>query len=76
MKILFKNGHTDVNLIELGGEFTKAEICKILASHPNFQDEVAQGAIHEYVVRNAPQIKDELEEMQVEVEITDEPVEA
>ena len=52
LKILYKSGHDDVDLIELGGEHTKAEVCKILLNHPNFQSESAQGAISEFVVRN------------------------
>jgi len=51
-KILVKNGHEDINLIELGQKLTKAEICQVLLNHPNFQDEAAQSAITEFVVRN------------------------
>ena len=61
LKTLYKNGHDDVQLIELGGEFTKAEVCQILMAHKDFQSEEQQGAIYEYVVRNAPQIKNEIE---------------
>jgi hypothetical protein len=61
LKTLYKNGHDDVQLIELGGEFTKAEVCQILMAHKDFQSEEQQGAIYEYVVRNAPQIKAEIE---------------
>lgn len=51
-KILTKNGHTDIELIELGAEISKEEVCKVLMSHPKFQGEAAQGAIAEYVTRN------------------------
>jgi hypothetical protein len=51
-KVLVKNGHTDINIMELGEKMTKADICKVLLVHPNFQDEAAQSAIAEYVVRN------------------------
>ena len=51
-KILAKNGHEDINLIELGGEYTKAEICQVLMQHEQFQDEAAQTAITDFVVRN------------------------
>ena len=60
-KILAKNGHDAIELIELGGEFTKAEVCQILMAHPKFQSEEQQSAIYEYVVRNAPEIKREIE---------------
>jgi len=62
MKVLFKNGHEDVELIELGGEFTKSEVCQILMAHPNFQSEEQQAAIYEYVIRNCRDIKTEIEE--------------
>ena len=61
LKILFKNGHDNVELIELGGEFTKAEVCQILMSHPKFQSEEQQSAIYEFVVRNCREIKAEIE---------------
>ena len=68
VKILAKNKHDEINLIELGGEFTKAEVCQILIAHPGFQGEEAQGAIHEYVVRNAPEIMKEIEVKMAEAE--------
>ena len=51
-KILTKNGHTDVNLIELETAMNKADVCKFLQSHDKFQDEASQSAIAEFVVRN------------------------
>ena len=51
-KILAKNGHEDINIIELGGDFTKAEVCQILMQHELFQSEAAQTAITDFVVRN------------------------
>ena len=60
-KILAKNGHDNIELIELGGEFTKSEVCQILMSHPKFQSEEQQGAIYEFVVRNCREIKAEIE---------------
>jgi|SRR6056300_172337 hypothetical protein len=68
LKILYKNGHDDVELLELGGEFTKAEVCQILMDHPKMQGESQQSAIYEYVVRNAPQIKSEIENKMMEEE--------
>ena len=52
IKILHKNGHTDLELIELGEEMSKADICKMLINHPKFQSEEQQDAISEFVVRN------------------------
>jgi hypothetical protein len=61
LKILFKNGHDNVELIELGGEFTKSQVCQILMNHDKFQSEDQQGAIYEFVVRNCKEIKAEIE---------------
>ena len=62
LKILYKNGHENVELIELGGEFTKAQVCQILMAHDKFQSEDQQSAIYEFVVRNCKDIKQEIEE--------------
>ena len=55
-KILVKNGHENINLIELGEDLTKAEVCKVLLAHPQFQSEEKQSAIAEFVVRNVKDI--------------------
>src|SRR5210317_2163477 len=62
LKILYKNGHENVELIELGGEYTKSEVCQILMSHPKMQSEDQQTAIYEFVVRNCAEIKAEIED--------------
>ena len=62
LKILYKNQHENVELIELGGEFTKAQVCQILMAHDKFQGEDQQHAIYEFVVRNCKEIKTEIEE--------------
>ena len=56
LKILFKNGHENVELIELGSKLTKAEICQILMAHERFQTEEQQSAIGEFVVRNIKEL--------------------
>ena len=61
LKILFKNKHENVELIELGSELSKAQVCQVLMAHPKFQSEDQQGAIYEFVVRNCKEIKDEIE---------------
>ena len=60
-KILVKNGHDNIELIELGEKMTKAEICQMLIQHPKFQSEEQQGAIAEFVVRNCKEIKAEID---------------
>jgi len=66
IKILYKNGHENVELLELGGEFSKAEVCQILMNHPKMQGEDQQTAIYEYVVRNCKEIKQEIEDKMFE----------
>lgn len=56
IKILHKNGHTDMELLELGEELSKAQICQMLINHPKFQSEEQQDAISEFVVRNCKAI--------------------
>lgn len=51
-KILTKNGHDDVNILELDTAMSKADVCKFLSTHDKFQDEASQSAISEFVVRN------------------------
>ena len=59
-KTLIKNGHDNIELIELGGEYTKGEICQVLMQHERFQNEDQQSAIAEFVVRNVKEIKEEM----------------
>jgi hypothetical protein len=61
LKILYKNNHENVELIELGSELTKAQVCQVLMAHPKFQSEDQQGAIYDFVVRNCKEIKAEIE---------------
>jgi len=70
LKILYKNGHENVELIELGSELTKAQVCQVLMAHPKFQSEDQQAAIYEFVVRNCKEIKSEIEEQLMKSEET------
>ena len=38
-KILLKNGHENIELIELGEKMSKENICQVLMNHPKFQSE-------------------------------------
>jgi hypothetical protein len=60
IKILDKNGHTDVILKEFDNAMTKAQVCETLLSDADFQGEAAQGAISEFVVRNCKEIAAEI----------------
>jgi uncharacterized protein YnzC (UPF0291/DUF896 family) len=68
-KILVKNGHENIELIELGGDFTKAQICQILMQHEKFQNEDQQSAIAEFVVRNVKDITKTEAAEEVEAEL-------
>jgi hypothetical protein len=63
LKILYKNGHENVELMELGRELTKAQICQVLMSHPKYQTDEQQDAIYEFVLRNCKEIKAEIMEV-------------
>jgi hypothetical protein len=54
VKMLEKDGQTDVRLVELGSGMTKVEAVTFLAAHETFQDEVAQGAFAEYLADSEP----------------------
>tara|TARA_Y100000385_G_scaffold259509_1_gene288672 strand:- start:332 stop:661 length:330 start_codon:yes stop_codon:yes gene_type:complete len=51
-KILVKNQHENINIIELDSAMSKADVCKFLSTHAEFQGEDQQSAINEFVVRN------------------------
>lgn len=51
-KILVKNQHEDIKIIELPSAMNKADVCKFLSTHAEFQSEDQQSAINEFVVRN------------------------
>lgn len=79
-KILNKNGHTDIELLELDSAMSKSDICKMLLGHDKFQSEAQQSAITEFVVRNVkadtkPALAPSAE-VEVEVQLDKEPVEA
>ena len=72
IKILDKNGHTDVILKEFDTAMTKAQVCETLLSDADFQGEAAQGAISEFVVRNCKAISQEVQaqaDTKIEVEL-------
>jgi len=57
IKILAKNGHTDVNLIELPHEMTKAEIAAHLVETEFGKGNAAVEAAVAYVAKKNPQAK-------------------
>ena len=76
-KILTKNGHDNIEIMELDTAMSKADVCKFLSTHEKFQSEAQQSAIAEFVVRNisvdtAPATAEA--EIQVEIEEPTAPV--
>ena len=67
-KILAKNGHEDINLIELGVDLTKAEVCQVLLAHDAFQDSASQEAIKDFIARNVKTEKKSTKVKEAEVE--------
>ena len=52
IKILSKNGHQDIQLVELPTEMTKVEAAKYIAVLPEFQSAEAQDAVVEYLAKH------------------------
>lgn len=70
-KILLKNGHDNIELIELGDKMSKENICQVLMNHPKFQSEDQQSAIAEFVVRNCKGTATEAKSADTEVVFED-----
>lgn len=54
IKVLVKNGHTDIKLINLPESMSKLECVRYLCSDESFQDNVSQELFEEYLSKNAP----------------------
>ena len=61
VKVLAKNGHTDINLVELPEAMLKVDAAKFLATLPEFAGAVAQEAIAEYLDKHDKQPKAKVE---------------
>ena len=61
IKVLAKNGHTDITLVELPNQMTKVEDAKFLATLDEFSSAEAQDAIGEYLVKHDKQPKAKVE---------------
>tara|TARA_R110000851_G_scaffold34260_3_gene91099 strand:+ start:605 stop:1009 length:405 start_codon:yes stop_codon:yes gene_type:complete len=62
IKVLTKNDHTSIVLVDLGTELTKTECAKVLLAHKDFTEEAAQTVIAAYLAKNtvtggAPKVK-------------------
>lgn len=59
IKVLAKNGHEDIRLVELPSAMLKTEAARFLATLPEYQDSAAQGAIAEYLAKHdkAPKVE-------------------
>lgn len=59
IKVLAKNGHENIQLVELPEAMLKTEIAKFLATLPEFQDADSQAAVAEYLGKHdrAPKVE-------------------
>jgi hypothetical protein len=56
IKILDREGHEDIRLADLGGEYDKYTCVKMIAGHQDFADAAAQAVITEYLTDKAPRV--------------------
>lgn len=61
VKVLEKNGHTDVHLIELETPMTKLEAAEFLLTDKRFEDELAQTTIAEFIANATGNTKPKVE---------------
>lgn len=61
IKVLAKNGHTDINLVELPEAMLKTDAAKFLATLDEFQGAAEQEAIAEYLTKHDKQPKAKVE---------------
>lgn len=54
IKILHREGHEDIRLADLGGEFDKYTCVQMIQGHQEFADAEAQACISEYLSEKAP----------------------
>ena len=71
IKTLNMRKHTDIKLIELSQPMNKADICDHLLAHGDFQSEVAQSAISQFVKRNVSKPAVEIMETPAETTVTE-----
>ena len=61
IKVLAKNGHEGITLVELPNEMTKVEAAKFIATLPEFADAASQEACAEYLSKHDKQPKAKVE---------------
>lgn len=67
IKVLAKNGHTNINLIELAEPMLKLDAAKFIKPLPEFAEGDAQFAIDEFIEKNSPKpVKEKVEKPVVE----------
>jgi anion-transporting ArsA/GET3 family ATPase len=57
IKVLSKNGHTDIQLVELPQPMLKTDAAKFIAGLPEFDNAVAKIALAEYLDKNVRTVK-------------------
>lgn len=54
VKVWAKEGKENIRLVALPEQMTKIEAVKFLLNHPDFQDEIGQNAVADYLAKTAP----------------------
>ena len=57
VKVLAKNGHSDITLIELPSEMLKLDAVNFIKDLPEFQSDAAQQAIGDYLIKYTPKAR-------------------
>ena len=60
IKVLAKNGHTDIMLVELPNEMTKVQAAQFISGLDEFSGAAEQEAIAEYLGKHTPKAKVEV----------------
>lgn len=77
IKVLAKNGHTEIQLVELPEAMLKTEAAKFMAALPEFQSADSQAAIAEYLTKHDKQPKAKVEvKKAVKAAVTKKPAKA
>lgn len=57
VKVLAKNGHSDITLVELSTDMSKLDAVNFIKDLPEFQYDAAQQAIDDYLTKYTPKAK-------------------
>lgn len=73
VKVLAKGGHQEITLIELPEPMLKVDAVKFAATLPEFQSDLAQQTVAEYLAKNDKQPKAKVERKPAKAAVTKKP---